>query len=59
MQAAGSSSAGPVYPLVLKTFDDEAKGSKALQGAKKLVYQDKVKFINAVGGNPADAVLRS
>lgn len=46
---------GTRYPLALETFDDEAKGSKALQGAKKLVYQNNVKFINAVGGNPADA----
>lgn len=46
---------GTRYPLVLHEFDDEAKGSKALQGAKKLVYDNDVKFISAVGGNPADA----
>ncbi len=46
---------GTRYPLALHTFDDEAKGSLALQGAKKLVYQNDVKFISAVGGNPADA----
>lgn len=46
---------GTRYPLKLHTFDDKAKGSLALQGAKKLVYQNDVKFINAVGGNPADA----
>jgi branched-chain amino acid transport system substrate-binding protein len=36
-------------------FDDEATGSKALQGAKELVLRRKVKFISAIGGNPADA----
>ena len=42
--------------LNMVTFDDEAIGSKALQGAKKLVLEDNVKFISAIGGNPADAV---
>ncbi len=43
------------YPLKMHKFDDEAIGSKALQGAKRLVLKDKVKFISAIGGNPADA----
>lgn len=43
------------YPLQMHAFDDEAIGSKALQGAKELVMQHKVKFISAIGGNPADA----
>lgn len=47
---------GNRYPLKMVTFDDEAVGSKALQGAKELVLQHDVKFISAIGGNPADAV---
>lgn len=47
---------GNRYPLKMFTFDDEAVGSKALQGAKELVLQHDVKFISAIGGNPADAV---
>ena len=43
------------YPLEMHSFDDEAIGSKALQGAKSLVLQHDVKFISAIGGNPADA----
>lgn len=46
---------GTRYPLKMHKFDDEAKGSLALQGAKQLVYDHDVKFISAVGGNPADA----
>lgn len=42
-------------PLKMFAFDDEATGSKALQGAKELVLQNDVKFISAIGGNPADA----
>ncbi|MDH5750137.1 MAG: ABC transporter substrate-binding protein [Rhodospirillales bacterium] len=47
---------GSKYPLKMFTFDDEAIGSKALQGAKQLVLEHDVKFISAIGGNPADAV---
>ena len=47
---------GNKYPLNMVTFDDEAVGSKALQGAKQLVLEHDVKFISAIGGNPADAV---
>ena len=46
---------GKRHKLVMHQFDDEAVGSKALQGAKELVLQKKVKFISAIGGNPADA----
>jgi len=46
---------GKKYPLKMYAFDDEAIGSKALQGAKELVLKRKVKFISAIGGNPADA----
>ncbi len=46
---------GTRYPLRMHKFDDEAIGSKALQGAKELVLRHKVKFISAIGGNPADA----
>ncbi|GAB4282139.1 MAG: hypothetical protein Kow0058_00460 [Roseovarius sp.] len=42
-------------PLKMIAFDDEATGSKALQGAKQLVLEHDVKFISAIGGNPADA----
>jgi len=42
-------------PLKMFAFDDEATGSKALQGAKQLVLENEVKFISAIGGNPADA----
>ncbi len=47
---------GTRYPLKMYKYDDEAIGSKALQGAKQLVLQHDVKFISAIGGNPADAV---
>jgi len=46
---------GKRYPLELHAFDDEAIGSKALQGARQLVLEHDVKFISAIGGNPADA----
>lgn len=46
---------GKRHKLVMHAFDDEAVGSKALQGAKELVLQKKVKYISAIGGNPADA----
>ena len=46
---------GKRHPLKMYAFDDEAIGSKALQGAKELVLRRKVKFISAIGGNPADA----
>lgn len=47
--------AGKRHMLQMHAFDDEAVGSKALQGAKELVLQKNVKFISAIGGNPADA----
>jgi branched-chain amino acid transport system substrate-binding protein len=46
---------GKRYKLKMHAFDDEATGSKALQGARQLVLQNDVKFISAIGGNPADA----
>lgn len=46
---------GKRYKLKMYAFDDEATGSKALQGAKQLVLEHDVKFISAIGGNPADA----
>ncbi len=46
---------GERYKLKMYAFDDEAIGSKALQGAKQLVLEHDVKFISAIGGNPADA----
>lgn len=46
---------GTRYPLEQYEFDDEATGSKALQGARQLVLENDVKFISAIGGAPADA----
>jgi branched-chain amino acid transport system substrate-binding protein len=46
---------GKRHKMAMHAFDDEAVGSKALQGAKELVLQKEVKFISAIGGNPADA----
>lgn len=46
---------GKRYKLNMVSFDDEATGSKALQGAKQLVLEHDVRFISAIGGNPADA----
>jgi ABC-type branched-subunit amino acid transport system substrate-binding protein len=47
---------GTRYPLAMYEFDDEAIGSKALQGARQLVLENDVKFISAIGGAPCDAV---
>jgi len=44
------------HKLELHVFDDEGTGSKALQGAKELVFRHDVKIILGIGGNPADAV---
>ena len=41
---------GKRYPLEMHAFDDEANASKALQGARQLVLEHNVKFINAIGG---------
>ena len=46
---------GTRYPMKQYEFDDEAIGSKALQGARQLVLENDVKFISAIGGAPADA----
>ncbi len=46
---------GVRYPMKMYEFDDEAIASKALQGARQLVLENDVKFISAIGGNPADA----
>jgi len=46
---------GKRYPLKMHQFDDEANASKALQGARQLVLQHNVKFISAIGGDPANA----
>lgn len=46
---------GKRYPLKMHAFDDEANASKALQGARQLVLEHNVKFINAIGGDPANA----
>jgi len=46
---------GTRYPFKQYEFDDEAIGSKALQGARQLVLENDVMFISAIGGAPADA----
>ena len=46
---------GTRYPFKQYEFDDEAIGSKALQGARQLVLENDVIFISAIGGAPADA----
>lgn len=46
---------GKRYPLKMHQFDDEANASKALQGARQLVLEHNVKFISAIGGDPANA----
>lgn len=46
---------GKRHPLELHKFDDEGIASKALQGARQLVLDHDVKFINAIGGDPANA----
>jgi len=46
---------GKRYPLKLHKFDDEGIASKALQGARQLVLDHDVKFMNAIGGDPANA----
>jgi len=46
---------GKRYPLKMYKFDDEANASKALQGARQLVMEHDVKFISAIGGDPANA----
>ncbi len=46
---------GKRYPLKMHAFDDEANASKALQGARQLVLEHDVKFISAIGGDPANA----
>ncbi len=55
MPEGGLDVCGTRYKLNMVSFDDEATGSKALQGAKQLVLEHDVKFISAIGGNPADA----
>jgi branched-chain amino acid transport system substrate-binding protein len=39
---------GKRHKLNMVSFDDEATGSKALQGAKQLVLEHDVKFISAI-----------
>lgn len=46
---------GKRYPLKMHQFDDEANAAKALQGARQLVLQHDVKFISAIGGDPANS----
>jgi branched-chain amino acid transport system substrate-binding protein len=43
------------HPVEIHEFDNEYVPSKALQGAKQLVYENDCKFILGVGGTTADA----
>ena len=43
------------HPIEIHQFDNEFVPSKALQGAKQLVLEEKAKFILDVGGATADA----
>ncbi len=54
-KAGGLLVGGKRYPLKMYEFDDEANASKALQGARQLVLEHDVKFISAIGGDPANA----
>jgi len=45
-----------IYMLDLFTFDTEAMGSLALQGARQMVLEKDVKCINILGGAETDAI---
>lgn len=46
---------GERYLIELYVYDDEAIASKALMGARQLVLENDVKFVNSIGGAPTDA----
>jgi branched-chain amino acid transport system substrate-binding protein len=46
---------GKRYKINMILYDDEASGSKALTGARYLVMEKDVKFINSIGGQCADS----
>ena len=46
---------GEKYLVDLYTYDDEAIASKALMGARELVLEHDVKFVNTIGGACTDA----
>jgi branched-chain amino acid transport system substrate-binding protein len=48
---------GEKYMVDVVYYDDEMTGSKALEGAKKLVLVDDVKMMTVMSGPPATAVL--
>ena len=45
------------YNLEFVGYDDEYMPDKSLQGAKKLVLEDGVKFVMMLGGDPIPATL--
>ena len=49
--AGGVKIGGDSYKIELAAYDDEAATDKALQGGKKLVLEDGVKFVLMLGGN--------
>lgn len=56
INAGGGLLVGSVrYPLKMHTYDDEADGAKASEGARELVETHNVKFISSLGGVSADA----
>ena len=55
--AGGVDIGGQMYNLEFVSFDDEYLPDKALQGAKKLVLEDEVKFVMMLGGDPVPAAL--
>lgn len=54
--AGGINIGGEAHKVEFVAYDDEYLPDKALQGAKKLVLEDGVKFIMMLGGDPWPAV---
>lgn len=54
--AGGVNIAGEPHRIEFVAYDDEYLPDKALQGARKLVLEDEVKFIMMLGGDPWPAV---
>src|SRR3972149_2230688 len=54
--AGGVNVGGQQYTIEVISYDDEYDTTKALTGAKKLVFEDGVKFILTLGGAPTPGV---
>lgn len=50
--AGGINVGGKPYKVEVVSYDDEFDTTKALTGAKKLIFEDGVKFIEMLGGAP-------